>query len=567
MSNKTIYTTNALRGPYWIGTERYDAPLPCGWLSGDTLTDAGEHRRGTQTPLVGIIDLTNRTRYGFSSRGVPQYLFFPLDPAYTPMIVGSKASTSTNQIGIALFESWDTTKSKWPRAALQELLGPVGDSRIEQKALHLRICPPISRQTKHDLDLSLITSTNVPHEESWETSFNIDPDGCKDVDDILAWRKISDGCVEFAIAIADVSCWIAEGSELDVAARQKGQTVYEDGVAVAPMFPPQISESAASLKSDGVARPVLACIWTFHNGCLQSPDPVMRSFFVKTHTTYTYESVLKEPALCDTLCSYLTTITDQDVGGDPHRWIELAMITYNRVAAKRLQLIGQGLLRRHSGMTSTQGATLAEQTGCKELAFLGFAAGEYCSPREDEVRHVGLGEDVYCHATSPLRRYADLVNQRLLCRLGSQTISQDAYSDLATALNRRAKAVKAFERDWWCLQNLNPASLTTANGWVLGWKQADPGMIRLKVYVPNWKRTVRVSLFSEGENKDESEGVCVKSLQTGQIWTVRAGDSIQVTAYCNLRTAQWSERFVFQVLPVSHPISHNPDSDSNNHVE
>lgn len=537
-----ISCQNALRGPYWVNELQYDVPLPSGWLPGDYLhPETQELIRSKHLPLVGIVDLTNHTRYGFSSRGVPQYLFYPLNTGYPPMIVGSKAPRTINQFGIVRFDTWNS-KDKWPHGSLQELLGSVGISGIEVQSLRLRVCPP-GRQTMYEYDFSPLLNI-CGSLEVWDACFNIDPAGCKDVDDVLSWRQTSAG-LQFGIHIANVAAWVSEGTHLDQEAKQRGTTVYEDGVVLKSMLPPQLSEHKASLLADGVPRPVVSAIWTIsESGEVSGPD--WKPTCIQIQEAHTYESILSDSNKSQSLQSALQTIVGYSVGADPHRWVEVAMIAYNRAAAMKLKRAGAGILRRHKGALPSAEIlqNLAHQTGCADIAWLGQASGEYCTATEESCEHSGLGEALYCHATSPLRRYADLVNQRILLGLCNTTTS---FSHISHHLNLIGKSIRAWERDMWCLQHLRPNEISEANGWILGWKQCG-FELNLLIYVPLWKRTVRIAFFSEVQ--EQISEVYLKPLDFKKYWIGKRGDPVQVRAFCNLQKAYWSDRFVFSCSPL-----------------
>jgi hypothetical protein len=545
-----IRCKNAIKGPYWVGDTKINNPLPPGWLPGDFFDQETQTlTRSKHPPIVGIVDLTNRTRYGFSNKGTPQYLFFPLNPAYPPMIVGSRAPTVANQFGIVRFESWDPNTSKWPRGALQELLGVVGDETVELRALRLNI-NHLGRPTKHDPVCEPYSPCGPLI--AWEACFNIDPPGCKDVDDVVSWRRLENGTWEFGIHIANVAAWIPSDSPLDKEAQQKGQTVYEDGHVLYPMFPPEISEKTASLLADGKPRPVVSAIWTFNQEMkLISRIPRWEKTQLIVQNAFTYESILnpENTEKANTLQQFLSVLLGEDVGSDPHRWIEMAMLTYNSAAAEELFRKGHGILRRHAGLLTSAPLlkSISEQTGCNEIAFLGFSSGEYVgiseNKHENEYFHSGLQKSLYCHASSPLRRYSDLVNQRLL--LGILTEIENS-STLANHLSDRAKAVKQFERAVWCLKTLKPSTISEANGYVLGWKLRGEDVI-LRVYVPQWKQTVKLFFFPDSDGQ-EKERICVRTRDTSTSVTFQTGDSISIRAYCNLRKAQWSERFIFSFV-------------------
>ncbi len=569
---KTIHVKHALRGPWTMdGEGPYEGPPPPGVLHGDRWdTATGAIERGAHGLIVGIVDFTAKTRYGFSSRGVPQYLFHPADPRFPPMIVGSKAPPTVNQWGLITTKGlvWSTTKSRWPSVQLQELLGPVGTPEVEAEVLRLRYLRPVHRTKSVSCDALLASSAAAT--AAWDTVFNIDPDGCRDVDDILAWRRI-DGGIEFGIGIADVAALVPKDSDLDKAAFLRAQTLYRDGVAIEPMLPAAISEGRGSLLADGTPRGVLMATWrleateTETNSAWASVHgPVWSRASIVNQRSFTYESVLQDSTISNILPRYLAAITGlsiAEVGADSHRWVELAMVTYNRAAAD--QVATTGILRRHRGITATEYQELAAKTGCAELAFLGYAAGEYVEGSNKigvETGHAGLGVERYAHATSPLRRYADLVNQRILMgMLDAEDVRGMVVAGTAAWLNERAKEARACDREAWCLAQLSSKELREASGWVLGWTLIPntPPEVRLRVYVPEWKRQVKVMVAflgkDDGSDEGEDGGIRVGSrgstTEETKSWLVKQASPVRITAFWDLRGTP-EHRFVFRVLPA-----------------
>lgn len=506
-----------LTGPYCLGDgPAINEPVPHKWLPGDVVDPETNAiiKRNPHREIVGIVDFLNRTGMGFSNRNIPLYLFHPLDPKYPPMIVGSKNKYTTNKIATVAIEHWT---DKWPRAGIVSMLGDVGDSAIERKALLLRASMP-----KLPATVDIVPNTSEHECVVWDTVFNIDPDGCEDVDDVICWRKTENG-YEVAIAIADVSAWVVEGSELNTMAIHAGQTLYNDGVVVAPMLPTILSADFASLRSNGVSRPVLAFCFVVECGYVVSRT--WRQLMVTVHCAYTYDSVLLDDTVCLILPRLLTALSGSPVGEDPHHWIEVAMIAYNTAAASVLRLTGAGLLRAHGGRANNEWSALATTTGCSDLAFLGASAGSYVPGDSLECAHAGLGLDVYCHASSPLRRYADLVNQRWLRHLlfGAGRPFMAFADSVARHLNERGSAAKAYERDMWFLAHLRTDTITTVTGFVLS--IADDSVA---VYVPDWRRKIR-GLATE---------------------TVAIGDRVTIRAYTDLKRCSWSNRIVCSITAI-----------------
>jgi ribonuclease R len=84
------------------------------------------------------------------------------------------------------------------------------------------------------------------------TLFTIDPHDAKDFDDAISVEDRGDNRVRVGVHIADVSHYVAQGSELDNEAMARGRSVYLAD-RVIPMLPARLSGDMASLKP-GVPR-------------------------------------------------------------------------------------------------------------------------------------------------------------------------------------------------------------------------------------------------------------------------------------------------------------------------
>jgi len=77
--------------------------------------------------------------------------------------------------------------------------------------------------------------------------FTIDPADAKDFDDAVMLEGKGDGSWRVAVAIADVSHFVAEGSEIDLEAHRRGTSVYLPGLTI-PMLPERLSCDLCSLR-------------------------------------------------------------------------------------------------------------------------------------------------------------------------------------------------------------------------------------------------------------------------------------------------------------------------------
>jgi len=95
-----------------------------------------------------------------------------------------------------------------------------------------------------------------------ERIFTIDPTTAKDLDDALHIKPLSDGRVEIGVHIADVSHFLAQGSNVDLEASRRTTTVYLVD-RVIPMLPRPLCEIACSL-NENVERLAFSCVWTMN---------------------------------------------------------------------------------------------------------------------------------------------------------------------------------------------------------------------------------------------------------------------------------------------------------------
>lgn len=521
---------NYLRGPYELGSEKFAAPpAPENrWLPGDIVAadDRAVGSRARPPPLHGVLDLLNRTGQGFSPRGVPLYLFYPLDPAWPPFLVAYKERGAANLLVTIQFEHWDS--GRWPRGGILRTYGTVGDTGLERKLLYETYS--VSSEPVKDTTVPFPPAVHDHTQMDWEAAFNVDPDSTEDVDDIFAWRSVEE-TTYFMIAIADVSAWVPADCAVDRRAHDLAQTLYDNGDVVTPMLPPSLSTRTASLRCDGIGRPVIGLVFGIRDGTVVSQ--AWHRYMVTLTAAYSYDSVLADVLTATRLRQLLEVACEMALDpADSHDWVAQAMIKYNHAAAQQLSAVGLGILRRHSGMRCEDYASIATESGCSEIGMFGMAAGEYCIGSALQTAHAGLDLDVYCHASSPLRRYADLVNQRLLKyllfgesgMLGGSTMGAE---EVVTHLNARARAAKVLERELWFLGALRPDKITEAEGICLKLKDADAG--RWTVYVPAWKRKIT--------------GCVVEGA------VMRPGRGVTVRAYCDLRRPAWRDRIICQLTP------------------
>ncbi|HSX04096.1 MAG TPA: VacB/RNase II family 3'-5' exoribonuclease [Rhabdochlamydiaceae bacterium] len=308
-------------------------------------------------------------------------------------------------------------------------------------------------------------------------TFTIDPETAKDYDDALSISKDKKGNYHLGVHIADVAHYVKQHSNLDTEAYARCNSVYFPGTVV-PMLPHELSDNLCSLRENQVRLTVSVMMDFDPKGTLLGYQIFRSFIKSKKRMTYPEaklildkekESVhLKSLQLMVELCHLLKEkrsergsidfalpemVIEVDAKGMPtgtrkveyditHQLVEEFMLKANELVAKNLTDRGKPVLYRIHEAPSPENIeeflNLARSLGfqlpknpdqkaiqklfykAKKTAFgqqlsVGFIRSMKLAIYSPEnVGHFGLALEYYCHFTSPIRRYSDLVTQRLL---------------------------------------------------------------------------------------------------------------------------------------------------------
>jgi exoribonuclease R len=466
--------------------------------------------RDQHPPIVGTLELTNKSTYGMTKRKHLMYLFTPYDKKYPHFIVGSsEKDRSKNKIVVIAFDDWTTTT--FPRGNIQHTLGTSGDEQPEKEALIWQASP--WRYPTYNFEPEF--QSNVQRVTLTGHTFHIDPEGCRDVDDVFTFEPCGDGW-KVTITISDVSSYVEDGGAIDIMASLIGQTLYDtEGHMLRPMLPAEYSEKTCSLlpgkESYGVS---FQFVWTG----TEIIQPVWFHSRLCVDSSYTYD----EFQTCDSpfrtplqaIASYLA----KEQVNDAHDWVAQMMILYNTEAGKKLKEAEQGILRRHTAPNREK--LERYRTHLPELERLAFASAEYCLAEEQDTQHYGLTTDTYAHASSPIRRYADLVNQRVLSRLLQGMTERYIVPQAMYDMNMRQKAIKRFARDTDFLYAIQTGH-TRFSGTIMDVVSLNESWVKIKIYVPSWKRMISTRYRRISENlvisRDETHEIDITLYRVVQL--------------------------------------------------
>ena len=520
-------------------------------LPDDKVVSSGEKWsmvvRGKQPPLVGMLDCLNKTRYGFTAKNVPIYLFLPMNKAYPPFRVGSTIEPTQNYLVVIQYETWELGQSM-PRGSLVQNLGPVGDFEAEASALYW-LYSPWTGYTKKTSEykppeFDVTDRVEILEEHGWRT-INVDPEGCEDIDDCFSYKWDEHGLLlECAITIADVASLVEPGSAIDQTARKAAQRLYQDGKKPRHMLPSTVAVDYGSL-SPGDQRLGISLFFIYNAQENTFTNYHFKETLIKNQKSYTYDSVKssEHAGTLTTLCKALSKVTD-DVT-DPHNWIAALMILYNTMFAEYIQGSAGGLLRAHSAPDFKRQQEL--EAIDPALSFLAMSSATYVPATTENPLHYGLEADVYTHASSPLRRYADLHNQRIFKEIYHGTSAQPLSNDLIVELNQKAKDAKKYERDYDFLNAVFNTDSKTLEGKVTSLKQKE-SFVRIEVWVPVWKRIIKISLAGNLVLLEGRATATVMSRDEKSTHTLTEGQGVTMVFSYDSTKCKWKERMIFRLL-------------------
>jgi exoribonuclease R len=490
--------------------------------------------RAPHPVLAGYLELNSKTTYGLTKKGMPLYLFVPLNPSYPSFMVSSSSKDrSIKQVALVEFLEWSDDRIL-PRGALKELLGPAGDLKAEEAALLWNACPWSSLTQ----GLTVLEDDCPKREIVKGTTFNIDPEGCKDIDDCVTLLRDGEGW-RLTITIADVASALEELGAVDCMAANQGQTLYRDGMAVKPMLPPFLSEDQCSLVPEQTRRGVSLTL-SFDKDLVKG-EPIWSETLITNQTSYTYEHFEKS-ADAEVLGRLVSAIHGSPIK-NTHEWIEILMVYYNTEAAKLLLSAGVGILRTHS---EPDLARLTKYCAMSpELKALASSAAQYTLiGSQATYEHWGLTRSAYCHASSPIRRYADLANQRLLKQLIRGNTKSLLVSVPVDDLNLRAKVSKGYERDRVFLNALLKDGKRVFDAIVLDLDK-DEGFVKICVWIPEWQQ--RVKMRAKIVTKTDRVWRIATADESG-FYDLSEGQTVRVECGMNVGAKRWKDRLVLRIL-------------------
>ncbi|MUL36573.1 ribonuclease catalytic domain-containing protein [Gloeocapsopsis dulcis] len=341
--------------------------------------------------------------------------------------------------------------------------------------------------------------------------YTIDDQSTSEIDDGVSWELLVDGRQRLWIHIADPTRWLVPEDELDLDARKRGTTVYLP-TGMIPMFPSALATGPMSLLQGKVCCALSFGVVLDDSGAVQEYN--IHASSIKPTYRLTYEDVDEMLELGVEAEPEITAIAAlarrrqmwrQSQGAVsinlPEAVIkvqddEITIKVLNDSLARQLvaeMMILAGEVAGHYAQVHKialpfRGQPQPELPSDEELIQLpaGFAracAMRRCMPKSEmsttPTRHAGLGLSTYTQATSPIRRYTDLLTHfQLKAHLRGETppFSGEQIQEVmlsVTTVTQEATLVERQTNRYWGLEYLRRHPNQVWQALVLMWLRED----------------------------------------------------------------------------------------------
>ena len=386
--------------------------------------------------IVGELELYSRYSFKSNKKGVPGYIFRPLDYRYPKFIVHSKLkrNSSHNLLVTIQFNNWDKN-ALFPRGYLVKNLGYINDKKAIQESLLSKYILDMKniKYSFGDIPLQFnnLIHSNIDREKLTGDIISIDPEGCRDVDDAFTYKNIKDTVI-LDIHISDVYYLLNKLGMIDKI--HNVTSIYLD-TYIKPMLPDVISNNYGSLL-EKTTRFMLSLKIKYCTKTNKIIETCLRKTIGEVKKNYTYDNYPKKYNKSFKIIEEIyKQITGQIIKIDEsHKFIEALMIIYNTYFSKITSDKDISIYRIQDKYKADVDLNADSSLG-KFLSLITSSSAKYSLQQKG---HATLNISYYTHATSPLRRIADLMNQEIFYT-NQCSIIDNVSIDFINEYNKRLK--------------------------------------------------------------------------------------------------------------------------------
>lgn len=368
-------------------------------------------KRNLPKYIAGELELYSKYTFKANKRGVPTYIFRPLDICYPKFLVSStlKKKQTSNQYVTIEYQNW-TENSLFPKGNIVRIFGSIYDKNAIEESLLYKYFMDNSNM-KHDFKgisskfKSLIIDTKK-REFIDRRIVSIDPEGCTDIDDAFS-ISFNNNILNLDIHISDVYYVLKSLNLIDKI--NNTTSIYLTN-SVKHMLPTIISSGIGSLLEDTI-RFMLTLSIKYNTVTEEVDDIQFNKTYGKITKNYNYNNYPKNiDKYFINVSKMYKIITKQIINiDDSHKFIEALMIMYNTYFCENVMKtsaikIYRTQLKKHFDIADI------DNDLSSFLKLIHSNSAEYSTVK---TGHTTLGIDSYTHVTSPLRRLIDLINQEI----------------------------------------------------------------------------------------------------------------------------------------------------------
>ena len=410
------YSSYKLVNDVQIELEYFQPELIYGMFDGDTvdIVDGKITKIQDNSPpyIVGELELFSKYSFKPNKKNTPCYMFRPLDKKYPKFLVNStlKRNSTKNVLVTIQIQKWENN-SKFPQGIIIKNLGQINDKKAIQESLLLKRFLAVKSLKCNFKDIPLqfenMCKNCTGREVLSGDIISIDPYGCRDIDDAFS-IKPKNGDIIVDIHISDVYYLLTKLNILDNV--ENVTSIYLDSY-IKGMLPDIISNNIGSLLEKN-KRFMLSIEITYNIQNKSIVNTRLRKTIGMVRKNYSYDNYPKKyNKYFECVSEIYKLITHQVMEvNDSHKFIEALMIVYNTIFSHITSEKSIQIYRIQQYNYDKKYINNCDKSLQHFMDLIQSNSAIYSTKKEG---HSTLEISNYTHATSPLRRIVDLMNQEI----------------------------------------------------------------------------------------------------------------------------------------------------------